>query len=464
VVIGFFTVIAVLSSVLATRDGIALSTARPGSEAIAVVKASHGTPDAHTLDLIGQTPGVKRDANGPMAGGVAVGVNWIRDWRPDTLGIMAVYGIERGKIALLPNFRLLKGRMFRPGLNELMIGKGAVRLYPAFGLGKTMKWHHSAWKIVGVFETGSDVQDSMLLGDLHQIQAAIAKGNGYDFISARLTSPAAFDAFKKSLESRPGSSVYVKRLSEQDSDLGKPFQIILSLAAAVITLLMSVGAIFASLNVMYANVSRGAYVLEDVAKPQVAGAAVAQTAPPPPVVDKAPAPAAVAAKPAETLQSAMAKQRAAIAVQRQAVRLQRDSVVPWMLESPRVEAAAAPDAASEDCDPMADPELTPLIDTAAQLHQVEPKLLRGVIEQESGFHACAISAKGARGLMQLMPATVEQFKVGDAFDPKQNIEAGANGHLTLRRRIRSCKKQKRQQYGRKGNFVHVETPSMVCMW
>ena len=47
----------------------------------------------------------------------------------------------------------------------------------------------------------------------------------------------------------------MKRLSEQDSELGKPFQIILSLAAAVITLLMSVGAIFASLNVMYANVS-----------------------------------------------------------------------------------------------------------------------------------------------------------------------------------------------------------------
>lgn len=257
VVIGFFTVIAVLSSVLATRDGIALSTARPGSEAIAVVSGSHGRPDAHTLDLIGQTPGVLRDANGPMAGGVVVGVNWIRDWRPDTLGILVVFGIERGKVGLLPNFHVLEGRMFRPGLNELMIGKGAVHLYPEFGLGKTMKWHHSAWKIVGVFETGSDVQDSLFLGDLHQTQAAIAKGSGYgyDWILARLTSPAAFDAFKKSLESRPGSSVYVKRLSEQDSELGKPFQIILSLAAAVITLLMSVGAIFASLNVMYANVS-----------------------------------------------------------------------------------------------------------------------------------------------------------------------------------------------------------------
>ena len=145
---------------------------------------------------------------------------------------------------------------------------------------------------------------------------------------------------------------------------------------------------------------------------------MAQTAAPPPSTDKAPAPAPP--KPAETLQSAMAKQRAAIAIQRLAMKQQRDSAVPWMLATPRNEPAA-----EEDCDPIADPELTPLIDSAAQQHQVEPKLLRGVIEQESGFHACAISAKGAKGLMQLMPATIEQFKVDDVFDPKQNIEAGA---------------------------------------
>ena len=86
---------------------------------------------------------------------------------------------------------------------------------------------------------------------------------------------------------------------------------------------------------------------------------------------------------------------------------------------PETEAPAA------DCDPIADPELSPLIDRAAKQHQLQPKLIRGVIEQESAFHACAISSKGAKGLMQLMPATIEQFKVTDAFDPQQNIEAGA---------------------------------------
>jgi soluble lytic murein transglycosylase-like protein len=131
------------------------------------------------------------------------------------------------------------------------------------------------------------------------------------------------------------------------------------------------------------------------------------------------------AKPAETLQSAMEKQRAAIAIQRLAVKQQRDSMVPWMLATPRTGTASGSEAAAEGCDRIGDPELTPLIASAAQLHGVEPKLLRGVIEQESGFHACAISAKGAMGLMQLMPATVDQFKVDDVFDPKQNIEAGA---------------------------------------
>jgi soluble lytic murein transglycosylase-like protein len=160
-----------------------------------------------------------------------------------------------------------------------------------------------------------------------------------------------------------------------------------------------------------------------------AGAAMAQTAAPPASVEKpavpVPVPAPAPAKQAETLQSAMAKQRAAIAIQRLAVRQQRDSAVPWMLGAPRSEAPPGSEAAAEDCDPIGDPELAPLIASAAQQHKVEPKLLRGVIEQESGYHACAISAKGAKGLMQLMPATIEQFQVDDVFDPKQNIEAGA---------------------------------------
>ena len=118
----------------------------------------------------------------------------------------------------------------------------------------------------------------------------------------------------------------------------------------------------------------------------------------------------------------MEKQRAAMQVQRESVRKQRELAQEWR---PPPASASASASSETECERIADPELTPLIDRAAQTHQLDSKLLRGVMQQESGFRPCAVSVKGARGLMQLMPATLEQFKVEDAFDPAANVEAGA---------------------------------------
>ena len=74
---------------------------------------------------------------------------------------------------------------------------------------------------------------------------------------------------------------------------------------------------------------------------------------------------------------------------------------------------------------FADEQLDPLIEAAAQKTGVEAQLVRAVIDRESAGRPCALSAKGAQGLMQLMPETADQFEVDDPFDPKQNVEAGA---------------------------------------
>jgi soluble lytic murein transglycosylase-like protein len=82
------------------------------------------------------------------------------------------------------------------------------------------------------------------------------------------------------------------------------------------------------------------------------------------------------------------------------------------------------DPPAPPCPPVEDSIVAPLIEGAAKDSAVEPKLLRAVIEQESGYHACAVSSRGAKGLMQLMPETADRFGVKDAFDPKENIQAG----------------------------------------
>jgi soluble lytic murein transglycosylase-like protein len=69
-----------------------------------------------------------------------------------------------------------------------------------------------------------------------------------------------------------------------------------------------------------------------------------------------------------------------------------------------------------------------LISTVAAAHHVDARLVHAVIEQESNYQARARSKKGARGLMQLMPATARQYGVRNSYDPKANLEAGVR-HL-----------------------------------
>jgi hypothetical protein len=64
------------------------------------------------------------------------------------------------------------------------------------------------------------------------------------------------------------------------------------------------------------------------------------------------------------------------------------------------------------------------IEAAARLHQISPDLVKAVIAVESEFDQWAVSSKGARGLMQLMPSTARRFGVADSFNARTNIFAG----------------------------------------
>jgi len=130
---------------------------------------------------------------------------------------------------------------------------------------------------------------------------------------------------------------------------------------------------------------------------------------------------------------AIAQQRQAVAAmessleaQRQAIRKQIGQTVDsqsFFILLPPTPKPPAPQA--EACDPLGPGEVDELVNDAGKRREVDPKLLRGIMQEESAFRPCAVSPKGALGLMQLMPGTAAEMGASDPFNPRQNVDAGA---------------------------------------
>lgn len=100
-----------------------------------------------------------------------------------------------------------------------------------------------------------------------------------------------------------------------------------------------------------------------------------------------------------------------------------ESALPAVSASPETPSAAASPARALDMR-----EINAHIRATSARYGVPARLVAAIIEAESDFDPRAVSRKGARGLMQLMPATASSLAVRDAFDPYANIDAGVR-HL-----------------------------------
>ena len=95
------------------------------------------------------------------------------------------------------------------------------------------------------------------------------------------------------------------------------------------------------------------------------------------------------------------------------------------IERFEVELTPPPPPHSAPQSPVTKPNLQEVIKGASDKQLLDEALVNSVIRAESGFNAHAVSPKGARGLMQLMPGTAASLGVTDTFDAKANVEGGA---------------------------------------
>lgn len=257
VVLGFFGVVLVFVAVLAMRDGIVGQMTTKGADGVAVLYRSvSGSITSDMLPMIEQVPGTAQSTRGPLVSGTLYGVMELPKWQPGLHAEAGMRGVDEKFASVMPNFRILRGRMFRTGHNEIIVGENAAKLFDELALGKSVHWRTRDWKVVGVFSTGSARYDSSALTDLHQIQALESAGTQISSIYVKLTSPDAFPQFKSALEHDPRMQGAVERLSDFESEIGRQLSLLVSTADGVITLLMAIGAVFGALNIMYASVAQ----------------------------------------------------------------------------------------------------------------------------------------------------------------------------------------------------------------
>lgn len=164
-------------------------------------------------------------------------------------------GVEGAAYSIRKDFRIVSGRKFEPGRNEIVVGEGAAREFEGLDLGKKIKVGANEWEVAGIFTTGGGIDESEIWADAAVLQAAYQRGASWQSVYAKLSSPDSFQTFKDALTTNPGLTVKVVRQSEYYAEQSTALTTLIRGLGYSIAGLMALGAIFGALNTMYSAVA-----------------------------------------------------------------------------------------------------------------------------------------------------------------------------------------------------------------
>jgi putative ABC transport system permease protein len=260
-IIGIAGVVVVFLGVLSIAEGFRAAMASVGDPQTAIVMRAGSDTEmtsglsGDTARLIMDTPGIARDERGAIASPelfVIVGHPTRKD--PSDANV-PLRGVSSAALAVRPEVKIVEGRMFTEGTNEIVVGKAASRQFANLTVGSTTKWGQNQWTVVGIFDADGSAAESEIWCDAKVLQPAYQRGNSYQSVYVRLTSPDAFQAFKDALTANPRMSVTAIREPDYFAAQSDVLHQIISTIGFLIAGLMGVGAIFGAVNTMYTAVA-----------------------------------------------------------------------------------------------------------------------------------------------------------------------------------------------------------------
>lgn len=258
---GFLIVVLVFAGIFAVENGFTATARSTGSHDVAMVLSQGARSEMSSslpikyAGIIGSTPGVAHDAHGPLIAAEYTDIiNAIKYGKNEPTDV-TVRGVDQSMFTLEPQIKIVAGRMFKTGMNELIVGRRAAQEFKGFTLGSTIHWLQADWKVVGIFSSKGDMHESELWTDIHALQNANQNNGNVAAIYSKLTSANAFSAYKRSLENNPQLSVSVLRQSDYYLQQTTTLTRFIASVGGLVTLLMGIGAIVGAMNIMYTTIA-----------------------------------------------------------------------------------------------------------------------------------------------------------------------------------------------------------------
>lgn len=260
IVIGVACAVGVLVSMLAMGVGSRQEAMR-NVRSDRVVLTSLGALGAQgsriekgTLALIHDLPGIRRNAAGnAMAAAQALLYTQARKkGTGDPIGF-ALTGVTAGLLDVQPELHLTAGRLFQPGLHELIASDKCARQFSNFAVGDQRTMRGSEWRVVGNFNLGSSEGACVVFADAETILSAF-RITTYNQVVVLLQSPADFSRLTDALEADPSLQLEARREAEVVEGNMKRLNGMLDFVAYFIGAIMAVAATIGAANSLYAIV------------------------------------------------------------------------------------------------------------------------------------------------------------------------------------------------------------------
>lgn len=259
--VGIAGVVTVLIGVLSIAEGFRAVLEISGSPQVAIVLRSGATDEMGSglsldqIRTISDSKNVLRDEQGAVVSPELYVVVDVPLISTGTAANVPLRGVGPQAAKLRGGFRIIEGANFTPGKFEIMVGKGASQQFAGLKVGSQLRWGTTNWTVSGIFEDRGSVAESEIWTDASVLQNAYNRGNSYQSMRVKLTSPNAMQAFKDELTSDPRLNVRVFSEKQYYEEQSRILVTLVSTIGKSIAVLMGLGAIFAALNTMYSAVS-----------------------------------------------------------------------------------------------------------------------------------------------------------------------------------------------------------------